>query len=886
MAGQRCSCPGSVSSYPQLPYRPEMTSRCVMAGSTSMLIVEPRDAFGRLSAENTLTSSDLFNISVLGHPLRFDGRNCLPFIAVTSWSEQLASDPAWAYQTQFDCNVAGSYEISIMLFGEHIHGSPQLITIVPQQAQPQNTLAYLVGSSRWCVNSTAAVVYCRTLPRKAELLLVRIRDQFGNERRKPDVNSDDTVRWSDEIALTHTPIRHAQTAVWDNSVTAYRIDFEFDSDEYRSFFVNLTVNGQSWKDIHDTSDLAYLHVLPLPSTVRFDFAASTSINTLACGKISRCSLYHPREDVPAACADAGCLFVAGQPNEFQVHLDWQLGTIVTVSVSRACDERSADGIQSNYYWQQSMYCFANDLGYNSSGQAADAITVTQPLGWRGKHFDGNATVQVARPGIFTVVVTLEATNVPTINYTTRVSIGPGLTSPRTSTVLPPRSKIPTLPSGNPSLSLSKESPLLDSMLGGEIVEFHVQATDVNDNVGLATDEVFVEISRVSISNPVLGESAEYQPSSPYVLTAMTEGLCSRLACTVSNSSTPGTKIEYGSPASGVYTFELPILQYGVFSVSVWICQRANMDGCLPTSPTRHEQKITGDQIFTICPQNSNITEADLQHSSTASNLHNCFCKRGFVGIGRGRTCLACPAGKFAPDVGLRECTSCAVGTSCGCDYGAASVDIQNCTDLSWQPACDHCPSCTPGKYQNLPAQSACRICQDGFACVRSKMTYPLALPGYWISPRDPRKAYPCEPDLACPGSSTASFDDVQLSRATGAAARCFSLQPPMNGFSVGDICREVVGSVCEVGYTGEKCANCCRKSHIGDKSCDGDRWYRTNKLCKPCKHQSSLWVTVIAIVFVIVLGPVLFKLSQIARHLGPLQVRSSALYKTTCTVRC
>ena len=874
-SGDICSCSDTVTAYPQSAYDPKRQSTCVVAGSRPALTISPRDSFGRLSAENSVTSAAMFNISVLAHPLRKDGRACMKPFSPTAWS---VNRTGWVYLSVFRCDVAGSYELSVKLTGGHIQQSPQQITIVPDKVQPSNTLAFLAGSAGWCVASDAELEqppHCRTMPGRANQLLVRVRDRFGNERRKYDVNADDAVQWSSELAVSHKQHTAARKALWDDSAGAYGIGITFDSDEHREFFVNLTVNGERWEQVDELSDWPQLHVVSLWANIRFNFAVYTNINTLAC-MASKCALDSRAEHRSEVCSKDGCLFSAGHANKIAVFLDWQPGTEVHVAVNRTCDEQpdETDGILAQYYWQRSNYCFDHGFGWNASKsrRASDTIVVTQPHGKNGLL----STVQVAHPGIFAVIVTLDAVGLPPVNYTTRVSIGPGPSSPSKSSVQTPKVIQPTIVSGSPTLSVSKHSPYLDAVLGGEVLEFQVQAADERMNVCLAIDEIFVEVSRVlPMTNPLLGHSSQYQPDRPFALAAVTEGICTKMGCDMSNSSATSPElIPYGSLTTGQYTFNLALLEYGIFSVSVWICPPSHLDECRPESPVRHTRKIGVQQVFTVCPQNSNYTSAHERQNLTVNvQLDNCFCKRGFIGAtsGHGETCKACLRGKYAPETGLTRCTDCDVGKSCGCRGGGASVDPTNCSLLSWEPACSSCPPCSPNTYQNRLGQPSCRKCTEGFSCEDSAMTYQLATPGFWVSQHDPRDAYPCVPDLACPGSSLTLKEEKRMSQATREQKQCFQSEPPKNGWLPNSICNDVVGARCALGFTGNKCSRCCRKANQGDTSCDGNRWYRTNKLCLPCKQQSALLVSGLILIIAAVVGPIAFKISQIARHLGALQ---------------
>lgn len=247
--------------------------------------------------------------------------------------------------------------------------------------------------------------------------------------------------------MTHARRTGGQEAVWDNAANAYKIDITFSSDEHRAFFVNMTVDGQRWEEVEENSDLPQLGVVPLWANTRFKFAVYASINTLTCNA-SQCGNYYldhgAHKVANSLCSSAGCLFVAGRPNHFTVNLDWQLGSQVNVTVARSCDEQPGDGIPTQFYWQQPKYCYEHGYGWNATAEtkATDMVIVEQPQGWNGPltHFDGLTTVEVVHPGIFTVTITVDSDGFPQVNYTTRLSIAPGPSSPGHSSVAVPKVK--------------------------------------------------------------------------------------------------------------------------------------------------------------------------------------------------------------------------------------------------------------------------------------------------------------------------------------------------------------------------------------------------------------------------------------------------------------
>ena len=126
------------------------------------------------------------------------------------------------------------------------------------------------------------------------------------------------------------------------------------------------------------------------------------------------------------------------------------------------------------------------------------------------------------------------------------------------------------------------------------------------------------------------------------------------------------------------------------------------------------------------------------------NVESCKCSSGYMGE-RGSYCSACPQGKYKTRPGNVPCSDCEVGQYSSCE------DTDLCGS-DGEPAKVQCDSCEIGKYQSDRGEPQCESCHVGFRCTYQKMTYPVALPGFWVSPVEPQLTSKCEWGAeACPG---------------------------------------------------------------------------------------------------------------------------------------
>lgn len=144
------------------------------------------------------------------------------------------------------------------------------------------------------------------------------------------------------------------------------------------------------------------------------------------------------------------------------------------------------------------------------------------------------------------------------------------------------------------------------------------------------------------------------------------------------------------------------------------------------------------------------------------------------------------------------------------------------------------PNSLRSSSQNDDAKGYCSPCQDGFQCNQLGMTFPVALPGYWVDNRNPHKQLKCHPPEACPGSTLYRQSDEQLDNVPRDLKYCFHDKPPEHGRGENNPCNDLYGSRCATGYAGEACGKCCKKADKGSSGCStGHMWFKTAGVRSP-----------------------------------------------------
>jgi hypothetical protein len=175
----------------------DVGDQCSAAGGVVSLSIDPEDSHGRKTAQNALTLLSAFNVTLqrVSQDFSLSVFSCTSSQVTNSlsWVEAghaIADDEGGEYQGHFDCRAAGLYMLSITTGGASIlnqlqNPTPLGILIVAGAARLENTLAQLQDSPGWCIegsNSTAP--RCRTMPARSCQITVKVRDEYGNERRR------------------------------------------------------------------------------------------------------------------------------------------------------------------------------------------------------------------------------------------------------------------------------------------------------------------------------------------------------------------------------------------------------------------------------------------------------------------------------------------------------------------------------------------------------------------------------------------------------------------------------------------------------------------------------------------------------------------------------
>jgi hypothetical protein len=196
-----CTCP----TNPADPTHPAGTEEhnlgaaatCSAAGGVLSLSIDPEDSHGRKTAQNALTLLSAFNVTLQrvseDFSLSVFSCNSSKVTNSLSWVEEghaIAEHRNGEYQGHFDCRAAGLYMLSITTGGATIlnqlhNPAPLGVLIAAGKTRLENTLAQLQDSPGWCVegpNGTAP--RCRTMPARSCKITVKVRDEYGNERRR------------------------------------------------------------------------------------------------------------------------------------------------------------------------------------------------------------------------------------------------------------------------------------------------------------------------------------------------------------------------------------------------------------------------------------------------------------------------------------------------------------------------------------------------------------------------------------------------------------------------------------------------------------------------------------------------------------------------------
>jgi hypothetical protein len=188
-------------------------------------------------------------------------------------------------------------------------------------------------------------------------------------------------------------------------------------------------------------------------------------------------------------------------------------------------------------------------------------------------------------------------------------------------------------------------------------------------------------------------------------------------------------------------------------------------------------------------------------------------------------------------------------------------------------------------------------CDVGFACKLQSMTWPVAMPGFWVGKSVPVKMSKCSRTGACPGGTFATpnlekscpvtkkgvqnltWNNFDTSDTTNQPADdCYQVPQKISTktnmpYVATENCLARVGHQCCFGTKGESCGECCTVDDSGG-SCNTKQWTITGKtdedtICTQCpdKDLPLIWLVVLGAV-ALVLAPVFAYLSSLAKHAG------------------
>ena len=904
-----------------------------VAGGQIEIYVTPLDINSRLSADNGITSAE-------------DLQGMVLFDSTTSQALEFTFNiTRKKYTSQHLETYAGAYQLNISVHNQLFSSSPRWqeihlptaveFHVVPAPADATNTLfggCWFGTSSRldscYCVEEAGERIGCRTLPGVRNALTIIVRDQFDNIR-DPTVISKITqpARQTADVVTAevlgsalvtydhpHGCAHPCHVDTWAKSEansSSYLFEFTMPSPTEFSYTLTVKINGV----ISTTTPIEYIFHTSLNASKCDDLRCSEFYEPSRFGNLSRWMA--DGSMVEQDCRAAGCLFVA-EPND-------QLNTLAITL---------ADALQPHGRLNLSVIglCLMDDANFNANTTfvSSDPSNPLDPSS-KGKGFcmgDAEAApddpnycnetrldcylkseiiiasvrhpegapateyevdFRVPHPGFYSVGVEMqEVEDAPHSTQPVRLLVGPGL----------------------PSLDKSSFQMITDrhESKEGTQLKFEVLVVDRDGDPRFGLDEVVVELSRLPRNDPSIGSNDRLlQPTEPLTMRLMTKH---------SRDQAAGggiALIPTGSRGDGRYvvsqTFPTTLDENtgsrGVYKMRVWVCPPANGTACIPSDeneikrPDSHSTDSHSTLRFTVCPKSASISDDIHDVNSLESALAECKCDPGYSGPD-GKTCTACAPGEFKKEPGQASCVQCTAGTHCACEVDQIALTTDK-TSVCADP-CTSCVACAAGYYQHQPGQPTCAACPKvaqgvGFVCPLDGMTWPLALPGYWVSGNDPTVFHDCAArPAACPGSdfatNTSRLTALRLSRNNPSAdsllATCFrrsdtnddvSLsgwmilphdglqQRWMSGQTVAPKsleCWNVVGASCAEGYSGAQHNKPCL-------DCDTS-WYpdSSTTTCAHCPEDSGFWLGFGVVVGSLIVAPITIRFAGMAKHAGAL----------------
>mmetsp|Transcript_12815 Transcript_12815/g.28911 ORF Transcript_12815/g.28911 Transcript_12815/m.28911 type:complete len:1515 (+) Transcript_12815:1-4545(+) len=198
-----------------------------------------------------------------------------------------------------------------------------------------------------------------------------------------------------------------------------------------------------------------------------------------------------------------------------------------------------------------------------------------------------------------------------------------------------------------------------------------------------------------------------------------------------------------------------------------------------------------DDIFvetcTSCPEGT-IAER-------SNGLPSCVqCPPGYEAPNIGSMeCIQCTNGTFAPFSGMPQCLPCPSGrvatgsgsTACEeCSQGRTAEKVEGRAEV-----CSHCPE---GRYQTQPGQTVCSACPKGTDCVTQGTSRLTNLPGWWVR---------ASPAANCTDIAAASWSMAEQGACENATSEADWFPCTLNGACL-------VRETCSKGSTGIACGVC------------------------------------------------------------------------------
>ena len=466
----------------------------------------------------------------------------------------------------FDCWFAGRYTITTMFTtgSTNIAASPSSITLVPNKADPVNTVAFLENREpKWCEDAVSGAPRCRTRNTQLNQVVVIVRDEYGNPRPGTK-SSEDYVRWWTQVEDTHRAVNEKTRAEWQEDKHAYLVEFTFTEPHDSVFKLQMTVNDKPW-EIDTSTSVWHDQNRPISngqdfsllwSDTIFKFTLFMSLNSQTCEKHTcddsyvNPTLLTTKDQLPACtysfAGDPGCLFYAGMDqsidiNQFQVLADWNYGSSnntgsqpsVSVDIKRFCGGLT-DGAKRHtgppvglLYWETNDVCGPDDSWNYTHSFDGDTINVNHKASpqiatgsWKQDYtYNGTVLLNVLHPGVFNVVATLTLAGDVIDTSSVLIVVGPGPVSPEKTHMRFQYIDVHTTSGavtdsddwgvGGASFANWKDGGANEDSKYTPKLKLWIDAVDHSGNPRIGRDEVFIQLTR-PLPEDLGGSSASLQ----------------------------------------------------------------------------------------------------------------------------------------------------------------------------------------------------------------------------------------------------------------------------------------------------------------------------------------------------------------------------------------